>query len=79
MKMPYKIIHTGIFMSLIFSVSAAEVIHFKAQDGFKLEAYYSAGNRKPAKGVLMLHQCNRNKDMYMRFRTTGALQFKARQ
>jgi len=65
MKMPYKITLKGIFLSLIFSVSsAAEVIHFKTQDGFKLEAHYSAGSRKLAKGVLMLHQCNRNKDMY---------------
>ena len=55
----------GILMSLIFSVSlAAEVVHFKAQDGFKLEAHYLPGSQKSAKGVLMLHQCNRDKDMY---------------
>jgi esterase/lipase len=50
-------------IALSFNLSA-EIVHFKAEDGFKLEARYVSGGLDSTKAVLMLHQCNRDKDMY---------------
>jgi len=55
----------SLFLSLVLSFNlAAEIVHFKAEDGFKLQASYVSGGIESTKAVLMLHQCNRNKDMY---------------
>jgi esterase/lipase len=51
-------------LTLSFSLSA-QVIKLNAEDGYQLEARYTASLSDSKKAVLMLHQCNMDKDMYL--------------
>lgn len=60
-----KIASISLLSSIVLSFNlAAEIIHFKAEDGFKLQASYIYGGANSTKAVLMLHQCNWDKEMY---------------
>ena len=62
-KMKFKLASS--LSILLFSLNGlAENINIKAKDGFNLSASYIESSTKSSKGVLMLHQCNEDKNMY---------------
>jgi dienelactone hydrolase len=67
MKRPNGIITRVILISstlLLSMATNAESITIKAKDGFSLSAEYLQPTNKSKRGVLMLHQCNADKNMY---------------
>jgi len=62
-KMNIKIILTILFF-LTSTLISAETVFIKGSDGFKLFANYIKAKGASQKGVLMLHQCNEDKNMY---------------
>ena len=53
-----------LFCFMAFSSHAAE-IKLQGRDGFNLYGDYTASARPVSKGVLMLHQCNDDRSMYL--------------
>ena len=53
-------------LSISFAVftAQAEEIKLSGKDGFSLYGDFISANKKSAKGVLMLHQCNAERSMY---------------
>jgi len=52
-------------MGLTTSLVHAEKINLKGSDGFDLYGDYKAASSHSSKGVLMLHQCNADRGMYI--------------
>lgn len=62
-----------LIVSLLIPTSVyAKEITIKANDGFELSADYNAPALAAKKGVLMLHQCNEDKNMYAELGKLGA-------
>lgn len=67
MNKRYSLLFAGLFLSAVSCLArqapASRMIDLTAQDGIKLEAsYFSAG--KPGPGVLLLHQCDRDRKIW---------------
>lgn len=58
-----RIIVACVIFTLSFTAEA-EKVTLTAKDGFKLSANYTAANDNLNSAVLMLHQCNADKNMY---------------